>query len=79
MAERSRKSTPDEGGLKEVDSWIWIVLIGGLFWFMHRSGMGCCGGHGGHRDHEDDHHRGDASDRPQDKERDKAATRGGCH
>ena len=29
-----------------MDNWIWIVLLVGLFWFMHRSGVGCCGGHG---------------------------------
>lgn len=29
-----------------IDNWIWIVLIIGVFWFMHRRGMGCCGGHG---------------------------------
>ena len=29
-----------------MDNWIWIVLIIGVFWFMHRRGMGCCGGHG---------------------------------
>ena len=29
-----------------MDNWTWIVLLVGLFWFMHRSGVGCCGGHG---------------------------------
>lgn len=37
-----------------MDSWIWIVLLVGLFWFMHRSGVGCCGGH--------QHRRGESSD-----------------
>lgn len=32
------------------DNWLWIVLIVG-FLALHRSGMGCGMGHGGHGDH----------------------------
>lgn len=45
-----------------MDNWIWIVLLVGVFWFMHRRGMGCCGGHG-HR-HEQDPKEPGETDKP---------------
>lgn len=36
------------------ENWLWIVLVVG-FVAMHRSGMGCGMGHGGHGQHGTDH------------------------
>ncbi len=54
-----------------MDSWIWIVLLVGLFWFMHRSGMGCCGGRGhGHGKGSDEHEEHNEADRMSHREED---------
>ena len=55
-----------------MDSWIWIVLLVGLFWFMHRSGMGCCGGHQHRRGESSDEH-DEAKKTPHHEEDQKAA------
>ncbi|HUU50443.1 MAG TPA: hypothetical protein VMW81_05760 [Nitrospinota bacterium] len=32
---------------------IWLLLLGGLFFLMHRMGFGCCGGHSHAKGHEE--------------------------
>lgn len=34
---------------------IWLLLLGGLFFFMHKMGFGCCGGHSHTKGHEEHH------------------------
>lgn len=49
------------------ENWFWIVLVV-AFVAMHRSGMGCGMGHGGHGRHGTDRqHDSDASDRSRDE------------
>ncbi|MFQ5911759.1 MAG: hypothetical protein ACE5JS_01090 [Nitrospinota bacterium] len=38
-----------------MENLLWLLVIGAVFYFMHRRGMGCCGGHG----HDDHSHGGD--------------------
>ena len=34
---------------------LWFLLIGGLFFLMHKMGLGCCGGHSHAKGHEKHH------------------------
>lgn len=45
------------------ENWLWIVLVI-AFIAMHRSGMGCGMGHGGHRDHHSTGRQDRTTDRP---------------
>lgn len=33
-----------------MENLLWLLIIGAVFFFMHRMGLGCCGGHN-HKDH----------------------------
>lgn len=61
---------------------LWFLVIGGLFFLMHKMGLGCCGGHGGHSHKKDhaEHHEGTKSidNVSEGKESSKPST-GSCH
>jgi hypothetical protein len=55
---------------------LWIALIIGAFFLMHKMGLGCCGGHahGGH------HHEKEGENEPgKDADGEKKVTHSGCH
>ena len=50
-----KDSKPKKISKETMENILWFLLIGGLFFLMHKMGLGCCGGHSHAKGHEKHH------------------------